>query len=239
MSDDHDHSHEDHGHSHDDHDHGEPGTHDHHHHDRDELGVAVLTISSSRSLDDDAAGDQIADALENAGHQVTTRDLVPDDYDKVQSTVQRFVDRKDTEAVITTGGTGVTPDDVTVEAVRPLLKKELPGFGELFRRRSYEEIGTMVVATRATAGVADGVPIFCLPGSENAAALGAELILSTAGHLVGLASRDDDGHDHDDHRHDHGAHDHDGHQHDEDGHDPHEHGESGDEGADGGEDGGN
>lgn len=152
----------------------------------------MLTVSSSRRLDDDAAGDRIADALEGAGHEVATRDLVPDDYDKVQGTVQRFVDRKDTDVVITTGGTGVTPDDVTVEAVEPLFAKELPGFGELFRRRSYEEIGTMVVATRATAGVADGVPVFCLPGSENAAALGAELIVSTAGHLVGLASRDDD-----------------------------------------------
>ncbi|QKY20041.1 MogA/MoaB family molybdenum cofactor biosynthesis protein [Halolamina sp. CBA1230] len=200
MSDDH--SHDDHetndNHEHDahsEHEHGEPGTHDHHHHDQEHLGVAVLTVSSSRSLDDDAAGDQITTALENADHEITTRDLVPDDYDKVQGTVQRFVDRDDTDAVITTGGTGVTPDDVTVEAVEPLLGKELPGFGELFRRRSYEEIGTMVVATRATAGVSDGVPVFCLPGSENAAALGVELIVSTAGHLAGLAGRDDDEHD--------------------------------------------
>ena len=214
MSDEHD---EDHGHDAEDHEHGEPGTHEHHHHDRDELGVAVLTVSSSRSLDDDAAGDQITDTLENAGHEITTRDLVPDDYDKVQGTVQRFVDRDDTDAVITTGGTGVTPDDVTVEAVEPLLAKELPGFGELFRRRSYEEIGTMVVATRATAGVADGVPVFCLPGSENAAALGAELIVDTAGHLAGLAGRDDDEHEHhggnggkDGHEHDDDGHDHDG-----------------------------
>jgi len=233
MSDD-EHDHE---HNHD-HQHGEPGTHDHHHHDREKLGVAVLTVSSSRSLDDDDAGDRIADALEGAGHEVATRDLVPDDYDKVQGTVQRFVDRKDTDAVITTGGTGVTPDDVTVEAVRPLLKKELPGFGELFRQRSSEEIGTMVVATRATAGVADGVPVFCLPGSENAAALGAELIVSTAGHLVGLASRDDDGHDHG-HDHSHGDDDH-GHAHGKDGgQDDHNHGESGHEGAEGDENVGN
>ncbi len=217
----HDHEHGDHeheSHSHDDHEHGEPGTHEHHHHDRDELGVAVLTVSSSRSLDEDAGGDRIVDGLENAGHEVTTRDLVPDDYDKVQGTVERFVDRDDTDAVVTTGGTGVTPDDVTVEAVEPLLAKELPGFGELFRQRSYEEIGTMVVATRATAGVADGVPIFCLPGSENAAALGAELIVASAGHLAGLASRDDDHahtHEHDEHggeegeTTDNGDHDHD------------------------------
>ncbi|GAB7012276.1 hypothetical protein JCM18549_05470 [Halolamina salina] len=214
---------DDHGHAHDD-----PGTDDHHHHDRDHLGVAVLTVSSSRSLDEDPAGDQIADALESAGHGITTRDLVPDDYDKVQATVERFVDRDDTDAVVTTGGTGVTPDDVTVEAVEPLLAKELPGFGELFRRRSYEEIGTMVVATRATAGVADGVPVFCLPGSENAAALGAELIVSTAGHLAGLASRDEEGGTHE--------HDGDGHEHadgeDEHGDEKHEHGEGGADGHD-------
>jgi molybdenum cofactor biosynthesis protein B len=197
------------------HEHGEPGTHDHHHHDRDELGVAVLTVSSSRSLEEDAGGDRIVEALENAGHGVTTRDLVPDDYDKVQGTVERFVDRDDTDIVITTGGTGVTPDDVTVEAVEPLLGKELPGFGELFRRRSYDEIGTMVVATRATAGVADGVPVFCIPGSENAAALGVELIVASAGHLAGLAGRDDDDHEHTHDEHgaegddSHAGHDHD------------------------------
>ncbi len=205
MSDEHTHEHESGEGDHDDH---QPGTHDHHSHDQDHLGVGVLTVSSSRSIDDDAGGDRIVDALESAGHAVTVRDLVPDDYDKVQGTVQRFVDRDDVDIVITTGGTGVTPDDVTVEAVEPLFAKELPGFGELFRRRSYEEIGTMVVATRATAGVADGVPVFAIPGSENAAALGAELIVASAGHLAGLASRDDDGHEHD-----HGDGD-DGHDHD-------------------------
>ena len=211
MSDDR--SHDEHSHESDDHD--EPGTHDHHHHDQEHLGVAVLTVSSSRSLDDDAAGDRIVDALESAGHGITTRDLVPDDYDKVQGTVERFVDRDDTDVVVTTGGTGVTPDDVTVEAVEPLLAKELPGFGELFRRRSYEEVGTMVVATRATAGVADGVPVFCLPGSGNAASLGAELIVSTAGHLAGLASRDEAGgpHGHDGQSEDDGDNGADGHDH--------------------------
>ena len=204
MSDEHthdgDHDHGDHD-GPDHHDHGDDGhdhghhDHDHHSHDRDHLGVAVLTVTSSRTLDEDAGGDRIVDALEGAGHGITTRDLVGDDYDTVQGSVERLVDRDDTDVVVTTGGTGVTPDDVTVEAVRPLLSKELPGFGELFRRRSYEEVGTMVVATRATAGVADGVPVFCLPGSENAAALGAELIVETAGHLAGLAARDDD-HDH-------------------------------------------
>ena len=84
-------------------------------------------------------------------------------------------------------------DDVTVEAVEPLFEKTLPGFGELFRQLSYDEIGTKVVGTRATAGIADGVPVFCLPGSENAATLGVEeIVVKEAPHLAGLATRDED-----------------------------------------------
>ncbi|MFB6221741.1 MAG: molybdenum cofactor biosynthesis protein B [Halolamina sp.] len=183
-----------HGHGHEDehHDHGEPGTHEHHHHDIETLGVAVLTVSSSRSLDEDEAGDTIVSILEDAGHEVVTRELVRDDHDTVQSSVLNLVGRTDVDALVTSGGTGVTPDDVTVEAAQRLFAKELPGFGELFRRRSYEEVGTMVVATRATAGIAEGTPVFCLPGSENAAELGAELVADTAGHLSGLASRDEE-----------------------------------------------
>jgi molybdenum cofactor biosynthesis protein B len=164
--------------------------HHHHHHDLEDLGVAILTVSTSRSLDDDPAGDAVAEVVEADGHAVVTRELVPDDYDRVQDTVDRFVDREDTDCVVTTGGTGVTPDDVTLEAVDPLFDKRLPGFGELFRSLSHEEVGTRVVGTRATAGVADAVPVFCLPGSENAARLGAEeIIVPEAGHLAGLARR--------------------------------------------------
>jgi molybdenum cofactor biosynthesis protein B len=165
--------------------------HDHHHHDADHVGIAVVTVSSSRGTDDDPAGETIAAATEAAGHEVVTRDLIADDYDGVQSTVDNLAGRRDVDAVVTTGGTGVTPDDVTVEAVRPLFDKELPGFGELFRSLSREEVGTRVVGTRATAGVADGVPVFCLPGSENAARLGIEsVVLPEVGHLVGLATRE-------------------------------------------------
>ncbi|QSG07342.1 MogA/MoaB family molybdenum cofactor biosynthesis protein [Halapricum desulfuricans] len=164
--------------------------HDHHADDLETLGVAVLTVSSTRTRDDDAAGDAIVAALEAEGHEVATRDVVQDAYDNVQSAVDRFVGRSDVDAVVTTGGTGVTPDDVTVEAVEPLFEKRLPGFGELFRRLSHEEIGTRAIATRATAGVADGVPVFCLPGSENAARLGTEeIVVEVVGHLAGLARR--------------------------------------------------
>ena len=183
-----DHDHTDHGH--DEHSHAD---HDHHAHDLDTLGAAVVTVSSTRETADDAAGAAIVAAFEAAGHEIAIRELVGDDQDGVQSTVDRLVGRADVDCVVTTGGTGVTPDDVTVEAVRPLLEKSLPGFGELFRRRSVDEIGTRVVGTRAIAGIADGVPVFCLPGSENAATLGAEeIIVPEAPHLAGLARRDED-----------------------------------------------
>lgn len=178
-------------HQHADDDHG----HDHHAHDVAALNVGIVTVSSSRSLDADPSGDAIAAAFEDAGHAVVTRELVGDSLDSVQSVVDALVGRGDVDVVVTTGGTGISPDDVTVEAVRPLLNKELPGFGEVFRRLSFDDIGTKVVGTRAMAGVAEGVPVFVLPGSEDAVTLGTtEIILPEVGHLAGLATRgmDDD-----------------------------------------------
>lgn len=192
---DHDEGHDnDEGHHHDGHHHShEEDDHDHHHHhDEHQLGTAVVTVSSSRTLDDDPSGDRIEALLTDAGHDVVVRELIPDEYDSVQGTVDRLVDRDDVDLVVTTGGTGVTPDDVTVEAVEPLVDKELPGFGELFRRFSQEEIGTRTIATRAMAGIDDGVLVCCLPGSEAAVRLGvAELVVPEAPHLVGLARRPD------------------------------------------------
>jgi len=182
---------DDHGHHHGHDDHGHHHGHDHHHHDVDELRAAVLTISSTREVDDDPAGDAIAELLREAGHSVSVRRVVDDDYDEIQTAVARMADRGDVDVTVTTGGTGVTPDDQTVEATAQLFGKALPGFGELFRRLSYDEIGTKVVGTRATAGVVDETPTFCLPGSENAARLGtAEIIVPEAPHLTGLARRD-------------------------------------------------
>ncbi|QHS17811.1 MogA/MoaB family molybdenum cofactor biosynthesis protein [haloarchaeon 3A1-DGR] len=187
----HQHGHDDHDHAHDDHAHDD---HDHHHqHDLDQLGVAVVTVSSSRSMDEDATGDHLVNALEDAGHEVTVRELIPDDFDRVQGTVDRLVSRGDVDAVITSGGTGVTPDDVTPDAVAPLFEKDLPGFGETFRRLSFADVGTRTIGSRATAGIADGVPVFCLPGSTDAVRLGLEdVILPEIGHLAGLARRDEE-----------------------------------------------
>ncbi|SEW26149.1 MogA/MoaB family molybdenum cofactor biosynthesis protein [Halobacterium jilantaiense] len=164
--------------------------HDHHDHDAAAVGAAVLTVSSTRSLDDDPGGDAIVDALEADGHEVVTRELVTDSYDRVQGALDNLLGRNDVDVVVTTGGTGVTPDDVTVDAARPLFDRELPGFGELFRRLSFEDIGTKVVGSRATAGVVEGTLVFCLPGSERATRLGTEdVILPELPHLVGLANR--------------------------------------------------
>ena len=179
-------------HSHDDNDHHSHDDHDHHSHDVETAAVAVLTVSSSRSLDEDPSGEYIATAFEEAGHEVAIRELVPDDFDDVQSVVDRLASREDTDAVVTTGGTGITPDDVTPEAVERLFDKRLPGFGELFRQLSYQEVGTKSIGSRAVAGVDDGTPVFCLPGSENAVRLGIEeIILPEIGHLAGLAAREE------------------------------------------------
>jgi molybdenum cofactor biosynthesis protein B len=184
----HEHSHHDHEESHD-HDHDD--SHGHHAHDLDTLGIAVVTVSSSRTVEDDPSGDAIVTLVESAGHEVASREVLADDYDRVQASVEALAERGDVDVVVTTGGTGVTPDDVTIEAVSTLFEKELPGFGELFRSLSFDDIGTMVVGTRATAGIVDETVVFCLPGSENAVRLGVEeIILEEAGHLAGLASRD-------------------------------------------------
>jgi len=183
--------------SHDDHANGahhDHAGHDHHASDIETVSAAILTISSSRSLEEDPAGEAIGEAFERADHEVSTRALVTDDHDDVQAAIDELVGREDTDVVVSTGGTGITPDDMTIEAVSPLFTKELPGFGELFRRRSYGEVGARIVATRAIAGVVSETPVFCLPGSENAARLGSEIATEVCGHLAGLARQDAEQH---------------------------------------------
>lgn len=161
----------------------------------DPLGVAIVTVSTSRgdiaeTAPPDPSGDVIASILVDAGHVVTARRMVPDDYIQIKTTVSECLDREDVDVVITTGGTGVTVDDVTPDAVGDLFDRELPGFGEAFRWLSWEEVRTRVVSTRATAGIARDVPVFVLPGSENAVRLATtEIIANEAPHLAGLATR--------------------------------------------------
>ncbi|MBS3761592.1 MogA/MoaB family molybdenum cofactor biosynthesis protein [Halodesulfurarchaeum sp.] len=166
--------------------------HDHHAQDLESVGAAVLTVSSSRTLDADPSGDAIRDAFESKGHRVVTRELVGDDFDRIQAIADQLVERRDVDVLVSTGGTGVTPDDVTVDAIGPLFDKHLPGFGEFFRRESAADIGSKVIASRATGGIAHGVPIFVLPGSEDAVTLAMEsIILPEIGHLAGLARHED------------------------------------------------
>ena len=156
-----------------------------------------MTVSSSRAEADeegheaeDPGGDEIASILDAAGHVVTVRELVADDHVRVGSTVSALIDREDVNLVVTTGGTGVTRDDVSPDAVSELFDRTLPGFGELFRMLSYEEVGSRAMASRATAGIVRGVPVFVLPGSVNAVRLATEeLIAPEAPHLAGLATR--------------------------------------------------
>lgn len=174
---------------------------DHHHGDAEAVGFAVLTVSSSRTLETDDSGDALVAAIEDDGHEVAARGLVADEETAIRERVGTFADRDDVDAVVTTGGTGVTPDDVTVEAVGPLFDRSLPGFGERFRARSVKEVGPHAMITRATAGVAGTTPVFCLPGSRQAAEFGAEeLVLPVVGHVIALASGEDGG----DHDHSHG-----------------------------------
>lgn len=180
----HSHDHGDHSHAHDDR--GD----DHHAHDADTVGIGIVTVSTSRTLDDDPAGNAIADACETAGHEIVSRRHAPDDPDAIEDAVVELLDEGTVDVVVTTGGTGLTPDDVTVETLRPLFDRQIPGFGELFRWLSYEEVGPMAMASRAAAGVVDDALVFCLPGSENAARTGAEQLLAPAvGHLLGLVRR--------------------------------------------------
>jgi len=155
----------------------------------DPLGVAIVTVSSSRG-DGVETTPPDASILVEAGHVVTSRRMVPDDYVRIKTTVSECLDRPDVDLVVTTGGTGVTVDDVTPDAVSELFDRELPGFGEAFRWLSWEEVRTRIVSTRATAGIARDVPVFVLPGSVNAVELAtAEIIAEEAPHLAGLASR--------------------------------------------------
>jgi len=156
------------------------------------LGFAVITISTSRYRDSEAgksvvdeSGDLIAKKLQGQGHNVVSRYLIPDDKTWIENALSEQLKYPSVDAVITCGGTGITPSDVTIEAVEPLFEKELPGFGELFRFLTYEDIGSAAVMSRAVAGVVKGKAVFCLPGSPHAVELCLEkLILTEAGHII-------------------------------------------------------
>lgn len=152
------------------------------------VSAAVVSISDTRTHEDDPAGQAVVEAFESAGHSIATREVLRTAYDSVQQTVDTLVRRDDVTVVVTTGGTGVGPHDVTVDAVHPLLDKGLPGFGEQFRRRYAESVGTDAIGTRATAGIAETTPVFCIPGDPEAARIGtSEIIVEQAERLADFA----------------------------------------------------
>ena len=132
------------------------------------LKIAVLTVSDTRTLADDRSGQILADQLTEAGHILADRAIVSDDVDKIRTLASGWIARGDIDAIITTGGTGLTGRDVTIEAMRGLFEKEIEAFAAAFLMISWPKIGTSAVQSRATGGVANGTYIFCLPGSPGA-----------------------------------------------------------------------
>ena len=134
------------------------------------LDIAVLTVSDSRTEETDKSGKLLADRLQAAGHRLAEKRIIPDDVYAIRAVVAAWIADADVNAVITTGGTGVTGRDGTPEAVSVLLDKMIDGFGEVFRTISREQIGTSTIQSRAMAGVANGTYVFCVPGSSGACA---------------------------------------------------------------------
>ncbi len=145
----------------------------------------VMTVSDTRTEATDTGGRAVADLLRAAGHAVVGHAIVPDEADEIRDAIELQLANPDVEAIITTGGTGVSPRDSTYEVVSGILRKRLDGFGELFRMLSYEQIGAAAMLSRACAGTVEGRVIFAVPGSEAAARLATErLIAPELGHVV-------------------------------------------------------
>jgi molybdenum cofactor biosynthesis protein B len=132
------------------------------------VGIAVLTVSDSRGLEQDSSGRGLFERLAAAGHRLAGRAILPDDVYRIRAQVSAWIADPAVQVVVSTGGTGLTGRDGTPEALAPLLDKTIDGFGEVFRALSYEEIGASTVQSRAVAGVANGTYVFCVPGSSGA-----------------------------------------------------------------------
>ncbi len=139
--------------------------------------VAVLTVSDTRTLETDTSGQLVVDKLTEAGHEVVAREIVVDERQRIQRQLELWIEDANIDVIIATGGTGVTPRDVTPEALAPLVTKSIPGFGELFRWISFEEIGTSAVQSRAQAALCDQTYVFLLPGSTGACRTAMDKIL--------------------------------------------------------------
>jgi len=154
------------------------------------INCAVLIISDSRDAKSDESGKLLAEGLQQHGHTVSSFDFLKNDAEAIREKFETLWHQEGLQAIIASGGTGASRRDVTVETVTPMLEKVLPGFGELFRSLSYQEIGTGAILSRALAGVAWGKVVICLPGSVKAVKLALEkIIIPEIGHVVREASR--------------------------------------------------
>ncbi|ACQ70836.1 MAG: MogA/MoaB family molybdenum cofactor biosynthesis protein [Exiguobacterium sp.] len=164
--------------------------HNHVHQNTQRVRAAILTISDTRTLDTDVSGEHICTLLKEEAHTVTYREITKDDSFEIEAAVRRMVDEK-MDVILTTGGTGITKRDVTIETIRPLLDREMVGFGELFRYVSFtEDIGPAAMLSRALAGRIGDTIIFSMPGSRGAVDLAmTRLILPELSHIVWEATR--------------------------------------------------
>lgn len=140
--------------------------------------VAVLTISDTRDEESDTSGNILADRVTGAGHDLAERAIVPDDIERIRGQVRAWVASGGIDAIVTTGGTGITGRDVTPEALEPLFNKKIDGFSVVFHLVSYQSVGLSTLQSRATAGIIDGVFVFCLPGSNGAVKDGWDKVIS-------------------------------------------------------------
>ena len=159
------------------------------------IGLYILTVSTSRfhqtqagEHSDDISGDLIERLATNAGHRVEGRKLVSDSKVMIMKAARRALASKSVDALIITGGTGLSPSDITIETITPLMTREIPGFGELFRKVSFDKIGSAAMLSRAVAGLVKNKVVFCLPGSPDAVQTAMEqLILPELGHVLRIA----------------------------------------------------
>jgi len=161
------------------------GVEEHKKHAIKNIKFAVFVVSDTRNEKTDESGKLIKELIEKNGHNVVEYKIIKNDEKEIINALQCNAD-----AIVFCGGTGISKKDITIDVVKPLLQKELPGFGEMFRILSMEEIGTAAIMSRATAGIIDGKAVFCIPGSKNAVKTAMEkIILEECGHILWEARR--------------------------------------------------
>jgi molybdenum cofactor biosynthesis protein B len=141
------------------------------------VNIAVITVSDTRTLDTDTSGGALVEALTALGHTLSARTIVADDITKLRASFERYIADPNVDVVVSTGGTGITPRDITIEALEPLVSKWIVGFGELFRSLSYADIGAATIQSRSEAALCGATLVFCLPGSTGAVRLALDKIL--------------------------------------------------------------